>query len=172
MPAAVVEHAGDHLGADERLVAERDDRGLDLAERGDAGLQRGGLAVGPAVADDDVGAAEVDLLADGVGVGAEDDHDRVEIDGTASIARTACSSSGRPSSTATCLAPPKRLPSPAASTMPPISGSVSAARRRAGHAGTPSSISSASASRDASELPGMRWSTCGSAACMPRVSGS
>ena len=62
--AAVVEHAGDHLGADEGLVAERDDRRLDVAERGHAGLQRGGLAVGPLLADDDVGAAEVDCLLD------------------------------------------------------------------------------------------------------------
>ena len=35
-----------------------------------------------------------------------------------------------------------------------------------------SSISAASASSDAIELPGSRWSTCGSAARMPRVNGS
>ena len=37
--AAVVEHPGDRLGADEGLVAERDDRGLDVAQRGGARLQ-------------------------------------------------------------------------------------------------------------------------------------
>ena len=40
-----------------------------------------------------------------------------------------------------------------------------------GHA-TDSSISSASASSEAIEFPGSRWSTCGSAARMPAVSGS
>ena len=44
--------------------------------------------------------------------------------------------------------------------------------RRAGHAGTPSSISSASASSEAIELPAIRRSTCGIAASMPRVSGA
>ena len=37
---------------------------------------------------------------------------------------------------------------------------------------SPSSMSEASASSEAIEFPGSRWSTCGSAACIPRVSGS
>jgi xanthine dehydrogenase accessory factor len=37
---------------------------------------------------------------------------------------------------------------------------------------SPSSISSASASSEAIEFPGNRWSTCGSAACIPRVKGT
>ena len=92
--------------------------------------------------------------------------------GTASIAASACSISGRPSSCASCLGPPKRRPSPAASTSPPISGLVSAAaaggscRHAFLHQRRPA------ASSEAIELPGSRRSTCGIAACMPRVSGA
>ena len=55
---------------------------------------------------------------------------------------------------------------------PPDLGLVLGGARRAGHAGTPSSISAASASSDAIELPGSRRSTWGIAACIPRVSGA
>jgi len=125
----------------------------------------------PSVAHDDVGAAEVDLLADGVGVGAEDDHDRVDgrdgehgADGV--LEQGAAVEHGDLLGAAEALALAGGQHD-AADLRLGLCGS-----RRAGHAGTPSSISSASASRDAIELPGMRWSTCGSAACMPRVSGS
>ena len=37
---------------------------------------------------------------------------------------------------------------------------------------SPPSIRSAKCANDASEFPDRKWSTCGSAACMPRVSGS
>src|SRR3954451_8810679 len=58
--------------------------------------------------------------------------------GALAIAASACSSSGRPSSSASCLRPPKRVPAPAASTRPATielgSDFVDAARARGGQA--------------------------------------
>ena len=123
------------------------------------------------VAHDDVGAAEVDLLADRVGVGAEDDDDRVdrghgEHRADRVLEQRAAVELGDLLGAAEALALAGGEHD-AADLRLGLCGS-----RRAGHAGTPSSISSASASSEAIELPGRRWSTCGSAACMPRVSGS
>ena len=75
VPVVEVEDTGDDLRRDERLVAERDHGGIDVAERRDAAPQRRGLAFVPVGAHDDPGVAEVGAGADGVGVVAEhDDH--------------------------------------------------------------------------------------------------
>ena len=137
----------------------------------DAGAQRGRLAVGPVLADDDVGAVEVDRVLDLAGVGAEDDDDRGDRGHR----------EHRPHGVLEQRAPVELrdlLGAAEALALPRGQHDAADLRLRLGgergacHAGTPSSISAANASRDASELPGMRWSTCGSAACMPRVSGS
>ncbi len=171
MAAPVVEHPGDRLRADERLVGERDDGGVDLAERCRARAQRGRLAVGPVGTDDDVGAAQVGLLADAVGVRAEHDDDGIErghgehrrqrvLDQRATVEPGQLLGAAEAAALARGEDDPADL------------GLGLSGARRAGHAGTPSSIRSASASSEAIELPGSRRSTCGIAACIPRVSGA
>ena len=68
----------------------------------DAAAQRRRLALAPALAHHRLGAPEVDPLQDLVGARAEHDHDPLELRDRA-LRGTACSSSGRPSSSASSL---------------------------------------------------------------------
>ena len=119
------------------------------------------LAALPLLADDDLGLAEVDPLEDLVGGVAEDDQHRVQRgDGEHRVDRVleqrATAKIG------------ELLGAAEAPTGP---GGEDETSRRVAHV-IPSSMSVASASSDAIELPGSNLSTCGIAAFMPRVSGS
>ena len=156
----LVERARDHLRRDERLVAERDHDASASGERGHAArAARTAWPVLPVLADRRPRrrrrrrAAMISVR----GVAEHDEHRSSAA--RASISSIAYSSSGRPRRSASCLVPPKRRPAPAARIRP------------GGHA-MPSSMSSASASSEAIELPGSSRLTCGIAAFMPRVSGS
>ncbi len=68
----------EHLRGDERLVAERDDDRVDVAELGDAMTQRGGHALRPLRAHGHFGAVEVDARPDLLGTRAEDDQHGID----------------------------------------------------------------------------------------------
>ena len=70
----------------------------------------------PALAQHRLGAVKVDSALDLVGRGTEDYQHPVEA--RCAMASRGCSSMGRPSSSASCFPPPKRVLAPAASTIP------------------------------------------------------
>jgi hypothetical protein len=74
----LVQEAGDQVGPDPRHVAKRDDYLVGAAKRRRAAAQRRRLAGVPLLADDDLGAPEVNLCADLVGAAAEHDDDPIK----------------------------------------------------------------------------------------------
>src|SRR5207237_326070 len=148
----------DDLGRDERRVAEREDDVARAVQRPQAVAQRRRLALLPVRADDRLGGAEVDLLADARGVRAEHDDDALE--GRDGALRGHSVLEERPA------AERRQRLRAVAEPRPP-------ARRQdeAGRAHSDSSTAARSSS-DASECPGSRWSAYGTAATMPRVSGA
>ena len=172
LPSQVVERAGDHLRRDERLVAERDrPRRRPRRARPRPRAQRRRLPVRPS-SRTPTGSAplQVDLRADLVGARAEHDDDRLDRGHGEHRAERRARAAAARRSRASCLGPPKRVPSPAARTIRRLR--LGSAAMATGHAGTPSSSSSASVLERRDRVAGQQWSTCGSAACIPRVSGS
>ena len=113
------DHAADRVGRQPRLVAERDHHRLAVRERTQAGGERGRLALLPARGTRAARRRRGSLRR------ARPRHPRpaprpLGPTGAAVIARSAYSSNGRPSSSASCFAAPKRLARPAARTIPPI----------------------------------------------------
>src|SRR5690242_6887051 len=146
---------GDHLGRDARLVAEGDDRRVDIAERDEARAQGRGLPGRPVVAYHGLRPAKIDARADLIRTRAEHHHYAIQ--------------PGHRVERVLEQRPPVELRE--------LLGPAEARALPGGehHAGdhdiSPSSRSASSAS-DAIELPERKWSTNGSAACIPRVSGS
>ena len=138
------------------LIAEHDEHRVGVRERRQPAAQRRRLPLLPVGADHGGGAVEVGARPDLVGRVPEHDHARRH--------------RGHRGERVLEQRPPAQRRELLGGAEPPPG--ARGQHERGGRHSRPDSISSASASSEAIEFPGSRWSTCGSAACMPRVSGS
>jgi hypothetical protein len=153
------DHAVDGAGRWAGLVAQEHHRRLGVPGRAHAGTQRRRLPLLPALGDGDLGAPELHRGTDLLGLVAE--HDDHAIEPSLRVGRVDRMLQQRAAVEVGELLGPAE-PAPGAGREHDPDDQVS----------SPPSRRSASSSSDASELPARKWSACGRAALIPRVSGS